>query len=139
MEGDENLTEGRVLVVDDDDDLRRLLESLFTLGGFDTRSVGDGDSAIAETRVFRPDVVILDIMLPSVDGFEVLRRIREDPDTEGTLVVMLTALGSDEDVWRGWQAGADSYVTKPFDIDDLLRIVRRLLEEGSGLSVGGAT
>lgn len=108
----------RVLVVDDEPSLAELLATVLRLDGWAVRTAGDGSSAVREAREFRPDVAVLDVMLPDFDGFEVLRRIHaEDPEV---CVLFLTARDAVEDRVTGITAGADDYVTKPFSIEEVL-------------------
>jgi two-component system, OmpR family, alkaline phosphatase synthesis response regulator PhoP len=88
----------------------------------------DGQEALEKIDTDPPDMVVLDVMMPRVDGFEVLRRLKADPDTAEIPVVMLTAKAQDADVLHGWQAGADCYLTKPFNPMELLAWVRRTFD-----------
>lgn len=115
----------RVLVVDDEPSLADLLATVLRMDGWDVRTAGDGSSAVREARDFRPDVAVLDVMLPDFDGFEVLRRIHaEDPEV---CVLFLTARDAVEDRVTGITAGADDYVTKPFSIEEVLARLRGLV------------
>lgn len=116
-----------VLVIEDDPSVARMLELALTLEGYEVDVAVDGDAAVA--RLDRPaaDLVVLDVMLPGQDGLTVLERLRERDAWADAKVVVTTALGSDDDVWRGWSAGADYYLTKPFDLDHFRHVVARLL------------
>jgi two-component system OmpR family response regulator len=115
----------RVLVVDDEPSLAELLGSVLRYEGWDTRTAGTGSDAVSIAREFRPDAVILDIMLPDFDGLEVLRRLRaENP---GVCVLFLTARDAVEDRIAGITAGGDDYVTKPFSLEEVLARLRGLL------------
>lgn len=115
----------RVLVVDDEPALAELLSMALRYEGWEVRSAGDGMSAVRTAREFRPDVVVLDIMLPDIDGLEVLRRMRGDaPDVP---VLFLTAKDSVEDRVTGLTAGGDDYVTKPFSLEEVVARLRGLM------------
>jgi DNA-binding response OmpR family regulator len=116
-----------MLIVEDDPSVARLVDLTLAVEGHATEVVGDG--GLAAVRLDGPpvDLVVLDLMLPGVDGFELLRQLRTRPAWSATKVILLTALDDDEDVWRGWSSGADYYLTKPFDIAQLRTVVERLL------------
>jgi len=117
----------RVLIAEDEESIVASLEFLMRHAGFETLVARDGEAAIASLREFRPQLVLLDIMLPGRSGFEVCRVIRGDPQMRGTRVLMLTARGGAHDAARGMDAGADDYMTKPFATKDLVARVRALL------------
>lgn len=117
-----------VLVCDDDPGIRGLLE--MALGGpHEVSVVADGARALATLEAGKPrvDVLILDIMMPGLDGFEVLRRVRADPVHQDLPVILLTARVAEEDYLRGYRIGADAYVSKPFEIDVLLETIAAVL------------
>jgi two-component system OmpR family response regulator len=121
----------RVLVVDDEPSLAGVLASTLSLEGWSARSVGDGASAITATREFMPDAVILDVMLPDMDGYQVLARLRaENPQL---CVLFLTARDAVEDRIAGITAGADDYVTKPFSLEEVLARLRGLMRRAGVL------
>lgn len=130
----------RVLLVEDDASLARVLEDNLTFEGFEVRCVGDGAGAIANARSFTPDVIVLDVMLPDKDGFDLLGVLRQMGQVP---VIMLTARGERADKLRGLNLGADDYVTKPFDLEELLARVRNVLRRArpavERLALGGAT
>jgi DNA-binding response OmpR family regulator len=109
-----------VLVVDDDPDIRDLVTMKIASAGFDVRTAADGEAALAAARAFMPDLVLLDRMMPGLDGLQVCRMLRADPDLDRTLVLMLTAKARESDVRDGFAAGADGYITKPFSPCELL-------------------
>ncbi|MDF3288952.1 response regulator transcription factor [Streptomyces silvisoli] len=140
----EDGTPVRVLVVDDEPDLADVLSGVLRYEGWQVRTASDGASALAAARELRPDAVVLDVMLPDVDGFEVLRRLRaEQPQV---CVLFLTARDAVEDRIAGITAGGDDYVTKPFSLEEVVARLRGLLrragmtrlrdEDGSLLIVG---
>ena len=117
----------RILVAEDEESIVASLEFLMRRSGFDTRVARDGETALASLREFRPHLVILDIMLPLVSGFEICRQIRADAAMRATRVLMLTARGGTGEEARGMAAGADEYMTKPFSTQELVARVRALL------------
>lgn len=118
----------RILVVDDDPALLPLVEYTFAKEGYDVYTASDGRQALREFFAQRPDLVILDIMMPGMDGWETCRRIREVSDVP---VLMLTARGQDEDIIHGLELGADDYMTKPFSIKVLLARARAVLRRAA--------
>ncbi|WP_432504405.1 response regulator transcription factor [Kineococcus arenarius] len=121
----------RVLVVDDESTLSELLSMALRYEGWDVRTAADGLEAVRTARSFRPDAVVLDIMLPDIDGLEVLRRLRAD-STE-VPVLFLTAKDAVEDRVAGLTAGGDDYVTKPFSLEEVVARLRSLVRR-SGLA-----
>lgn len=121
------MTTARVLIVDDEPNIVTSLEFLMTRSGYQTMVARDGDEALAAVETFRPDLVLLDVMLPRRDGFEVCQRLRADGWTD-LKIVMLTAKGREAEIARGMDVGADSYVTKPFSTRELVAHVARTLE-----------
>ncbi len=117
---------GRVLVVDDDDVIRQLITVNLELEGFEVATAVDGQDCLERVRDVRPDVVTLDVMMPRMDGWEAASRLRADPDTAGIKVVLLSARAQEADLERGNRIGVDAYLTKPFDPDELIDVVRRL-------------
>ncbi len=115
----------RVLVVDDEPSLAGLLSSVLRFEGWEVRTAADGLGAVRAAREFRPDAVILDVMLPDLDGLEVLRRLRQEQPR--VCVLFLTARDAVEDRVAGITAGGDDYVTKPFSIEEVLARLRGLL------------
>lgn len=118
----------RILIVDDEPNIVLSLEFLMQQSGFDVAVARDGEEALAQMAAFRPDLVLLDIMLPKLNGYEVCQKLRENPDWAGVKVVMLSAKGRELEVSKGLALGADAYVTKPFSTRELIDQVRRLLD-----------
>jgi two-component system response regulator MtrA len=114
-------SKGRILVVDDDAALAEMLSIVLRQEGFDSRLCGRGDQALGAFRDYRPDLVLLDLMLPGLDGFEVCKQIRLE---SGVPIVMLTAKGDTVDVVVGLESGADDYVVKPFKPKELIARIR---------------
>jgi DNA-binding response OmpR family regulator len=117
----------RILVADDEPALLRLLEFVLGRRGYIIQGVTNGNAAIEVLKAESPDLVILDVMMPGLDGYEVLTFIRETPRLEGLPVVMLTARAQLDDIQRGLTLGADAYLAKPFDPEELLSVVESLL------------
>jgi len=116
----------RVLVVDDEPSLAELLASVLRYEGWAIRTAGDGTSAVRTAREFRPDAVVLDIMLPDFDGLEVLRRMRAVAETKLLPVVVLTASRQDEDLIRCYSLGANAYLRKPVDFAEFTEAAKAL-------------
>ena len=125
------MSEPLVLVADDDDDILLLVTTRLRRDGFEVVSARDGNEALTIAREQRPDVAVLDIGMPGLDGLEVLARIRADDGLHGMRVVLLTAKAQESDVRRGYTAGADLYVRKPFSPAELSMRVRMLLDDHS--------
>ena len=121
----------KVLVVEDDHDLVELLCFNLKKAGFATGTASDGVEALKKARSLLPDLIILDLMLPELDGFAVCEILRRDPATAGVPIIMLTALSSQLAKMAGFESGANDYVTKPFKIEDLIsRVWERVGQVG---------
>ena len=126
----------KILVADDDSLLRGLLEHKLAVAGFEVDIAEDGGAALELARTMKYDLMVLDAMMPVMDGFEVLRRLKNDPDTASLPVVMLTARRGEHDVLDALERGAAEYLTKPFIPDELvLRIRKRIKDERARLDV----
>lgn len=119
-----------ILVVDDDPAVQKVLKQTLELEGYEVTAADDGEQALARLEERKPDMVVLDVMMPKVDGFEVLRRIRAGATTGNLPVILLTAKSATEDVWEGWRRGVDYYMTKPFDVEELLRFIEYVFQGG---------
>lgn len=119
----------RILIADDEPNIVISLEFLMQRSGYQVQTAADGEQALRQLSEFKPDLILLDIMLPLRNGFEVCQRIRENPEWQHTKVVMLTAKGREVEVTKGLALGADVYITKPFATKDLLASVQQLLGE----------
>ena len=117
----------KVLIVDDEPNIVLSLEFLMKQQGYETRVARDGEEALAEVERFRPDLILLDVMLPRRDGFEVCQRLRADGWSD-LKILMLTAKGRDVEIEKGLALGADGYVTKPFSTAELVARVADMLE-----------
>jgi DNA-binding response OmpR family regulator len=118
----------RILIVDDEPNIVISLEYLMKREGYEVAVAIDGEAALETLARTTPDLVILDVMLPRLNGFEVCRRIRAEPRWGGLRILMLTAKGRDTEVARGLELGADAYVTKPFSTRDLVAQIGALLQ-----------
>jgi len=125
-----------ILVVDDEREIRELLDYNLRKGGFDVACVSTGEDALASVRYRRPDLVVLDLMLPGVDGLEVCRRLQADARTRRVPIVMLTAKDGEADIVTGLELGAADYIVKPFSPRVLLARVRAVLRRESDADDG---
>ena len=117
----------RILVADDDVDIRELVEFKLTTLGHDVVSVSDGLAAIDACHANRPDLAVLDVMMPGVSGLDAIRAIRADPRLKDLPVILLTARAQESDIETGFESGADDYITKPFSPRELASRVQALL------------
>jgi len=123
----------KILVVDDERHIVRLVEVNLQRAGYDVVTAYDGVEALEVFEKEDPDMVVLDVMMPRMDGFEVLKKLQADPNSQDVPVIMLTAKAQDADIFRGWSSGVSSYLTKPFNPRELLTFVERIfqsLEDG---------
>ncbi len=117
----------RVLIADDDSDILELVAFRLGHAGYEPVTAHDGAEALRLAREQQPDLVILDVMMPKMDGYEVMRALRTDQATRRTPVILLTARAQESDVSRGFEAGADDYVRKPFSPQELTARVQAIL------------
>jgi putative two-component system response regulator len=117
----------KILIVDDESSSRDALEMLLRREGFEVHGASDGSSALAECMSFRPDLILLDVLMPGMSGFEVCKRIKATPETRLTPVVLITGLSATEDRIKGINAGADDFLSKPIDLNELLARTRSLI------------
>ena len=123
----------KILVVDDDPAIRSLVTATLELEGYEVRIAEDGFSCLRAIESFQPDCVLLDVMMPGMDGHQVLQRIRAAEIDPSLPVVMLTAYSDDSNAWQAWTEGVDYFLAKPFDAEELLRYLDYLF---SGSPVG---
>ena len=107
--------------------IRAVMATNLEAEGFDVETVADGDAAYDSAIEIRPDVLVLDIMMPGRDGYAVLRALRSNPATAEVPVVLLSAKATDAEVWEGWKAGADYYITKPFNPTELTDFIEHIV------------
>ena len=117
----------RILIVDDEEDVLELVRYNLERNGYHIETATSGEQALAKTKKRLPDLIILDLMLPGIDGLEVCKILKSEVKTEGIPIIMLTAKGEEADIVTGLELGADDYVTKPFSPKILIARVRRLL------------
>ncbi|MEZ5856918.1 MAG: response regulator [Hyphomicrobiaceae bacterium] len=116
-----------VLIVDDESYIVTSLSFVMKAAGFEVRSASDGEQALERVAEAVPDLIILDVMMPKLDGFEVCKAIRANPSLNGVRIMMLTAKGRDSEREKGLELGADAYLTKPFSTRDILRQAKEIL------------
>ncbi len=121
----------KVLVVDDEQDVLELLTYNLKQAGYEVLSAEDGKEALWKVRVFSPDIIVLDIMLPVIDGLEVCKTLKKDPQSSKIPIIMLTARGNEADRIKGFESGVDDYLVKPFSVRELILRLKRLLESDS--------
>ncbi|MDS4019660.1 MAG: response regulator [Candidatus Competibacter sp.] len=119
----------KILVVDDEPNIVLSLEFLMKQAGFDVRTASDGEAALAAVAAEPPDLLLLDVMMPRKNGYEVCQAIRANPDWKKIRIIMLTAKGREVEREKGLALGADDYITKPFSTQEVVERVRELLAE----------
>jgi DNA-binding response OmpR family regulator len=119
----------KVLVVDDEEYLVELLSVNLEVAGFNVVKAYDGEQGLKQTEAERPDIIILDIRMPGVDGFEVCRRLKADPTTKNIPIIMLSAYVQQADINKGLSLGAETYIKKPFDVQNLIDTVNQILKK----------
>jgi len=117
----------KILIAEDEPNIVISLEFLLKEAGYEVAVARDGSQALSLAGTLRPDLIVLDVMLPALNGFDVCRRIRDSREVKNTKVLMLTAHGRDSEVAKGMAAGADAYMTKPFATRELMKVVAELL------------
>ena len=125
--------EPRILMADDDPDIRMFLEVTLSIAGFQVTTVEDGARAVEAAREERPDLMLLDVMMPNLDGLAATRQLRDDPRTSDIPIILVTAKAMGMDKVVGLQEGADDYVTKPFDPDELVARIQAALRRASAM------
>lgn len=124
----------KVLIVDDETNIVISLEFLIEQAGYDLRIAHNGQEALEQMAAFEPDLILLDVMMPRINGFDVCRRVRENPAWQKTKIIMLTAKGREVEVAKGLALGADAYITKPFSTKELLAQIRHILGDDGPLA-----
>ncbi len=122
----------KILTCDDEKHIVRLIQVNLERQGYEVITAYNGAECLEKVKEDRPDLIVLDVMMPEMTGFEVLDALKKDPETESIPVIMLTARAQDSDVLRGWQSGVECYLTKPFNPMELIAFVKRIfsMEEG---------
>ncbi|MCS6860592.1 MAG: response regulator [Abditibacteriales bacterium] len=118
----------KILAVDDERHIVRLVQVNLERAGYEVITAFDGVEALKKVHEEKPDLIVLDVMMPQMDGFETLKNLKANPATRDIPVIMLTAKAQDADVFRGWQSGVDCYLTKPFNPLELLTFVKRIFQ-----------
>lgn len=117
----------KILAVDDEKHIVRLVEINLKKAGYEVTTANNGREALEAVALSAPDLIVMDVMMPEMDGFAALQKLKENSATSNIPVIMLTAKAQDADVFKGWQSGADLYLTKPFNPAELLTFVERIL------------
>ncbi|MGE0002316.1 MAG: response regulator transcription factor [Fimbriimonadaceae bacterium] len=118
----------KILVCDDERHIVRLIQVNLEKQGYQVVTAYDGKEGLEKVKAEKPDLLVLDVMMPYMDGFEVLKSLRREPETESLPVIMLTAKAQDKDVFEGYHYGADMYLTKPFNPMELVSFVKRIAQ-----------
>ncbi|HAV43168.1 TPA: hypothetical protein DCX15_04050 [bacterium] len=121
----------KILVVDDEPYVVRALSFILKKGGHEVTTAADGQEALRHVEEDKPDLILLDIMMPDLDGFEVTQRLKKDPATKDIYIILITAKGQEEDRKRGFESGADDYITKPFSPTGLIKMIDGIFKERS--------
>ena len=129
----------KILVIDDDDSVNELVKINLELAGYNVISAKDGITGFAAAKQEQPDLIVLDVMMPDVDGYTVAKRIRENPIIKDTPIIMLTALGMLDNKAKGFDIGVDDYLVKPFEIEELKMRVKALLKRADKIPESLAT
>ena len=116
----------KILAVDDERHIVRLIQVNLERAGYQVVAAYDGEEALKKVESEKPDLIVLDVMMPKMDGFEVLKSLKANSQSKDIPVIMLTAKAQDADVFRGWASGVDCYLTKPFNPMELLTFVKRI-------------
>jgi two-component system alkaline phosphatase synthesis response regulator PhoP/two-component system response regulator VicR len=119
----------RILAVDDERHIVRLIQVNLERAGYEVLTAADGQQALETVAKEHPDLIVLDWMMPQLNGMETLKRLKANPATAEIPVIMLTAKSQDADVFKGWQSGVDCYLTKPFNPMELLTFVKRIFQD----------
>lgn len=127
----------KILVCDDERHIVRLIQVNLERQGYEVVTAYDGKEGLEKVKSEKPNLVVLDVMMPYMDGFEVLKSLRKDPETESLPVIMLTAKAQDKDVFEGYHYGADMYLTKPFNPMELVTFVKRITQGTDAPDDGG--
>lgn len=121
------MAKGKILLVEDDDDIAELVKHNLTREGWRVERASSGEMGFTMSRTFKPDLILLDLMLPGIDGLEICKMLKHDIVTADTPIIMLTAKGEEADVVTGLEVGADDYITKPFSVRELIARIKAVL------------
>ena len=117
----------KILVVDDEPAIVMMIKTRLTRAGYESVEAGSGSEALQQARSERPDLILLDVMMPPPNGYQVCRMLKDDPEFKSVPIILLTAKGSETDKFWGSEAGADRYLTKPYNAQELMGVVAELL------------
>lgn len=118
----------KILVVDDHQEMIELLQDSFQLRGYDVVTARNGQDALARVYQEKPDLILLDVMMPLIDGFELCRTLKQNPETQRIPVILITVKGDESDIERGFEVKADGYVVKPFEPSELTEFAEKFLK-----------
>lgn len=121
------MAKGKILLVEDDDDIVELIKHNLTRDGYRVEMASSGETGFTMSRTFKPDLILLDLMLPGIDGLEICKMLKNDIATADIPIIMLTAKGEEADVVTGLELGADDYITKPFSVRELMARIKAVL------------
>ncbi|MDI6808043.1 MAG: response regulator [Candidatus Eisenbacteria bacterium] len=130
------MSKGKILVVDDEIYIVHILDFSLGMEGYEVVTALDGQQAVEKARTERPDLIVLDIMMPKMDGYEACRKLKDDPETKEIPVILLSAKGRSVDQKMGFEVGADDYVTKPFSPKKLVERINTTLRQAAMKVVG---
>lgn len=119
----------KILIVDDEENIVKLVKINLERAGYITAVAYDGVEALKKIKEEKPDLIVLDVLMPEMNGIDVLKKLKSDNETRKIPVIMLTIKSSDKDIFKGWQEGADSYLTKPFNPAEVVIMVQGILRE----------
>jgi two-component system alkaline phosphatase synthesis response regulator PhoP len=125
------MAKGRILVVDDEIYIVHILDFSLGMEGYEVLTALDGEQAVEKARAEKPDLIVLDIMMPKLDGYETCKRLKADPETKDVPVILLSAKGRNVDQKVGFEVGADDYITKPFSPRKLVERINAILGHGT--------
>lgn len=126
------MTAKKILVADDNKHIRMLVQATLKVSDYEVIEAEDGEAAVEMAVEHEPDLILLDVMMPKMDGFDVLKLLRKRPETKDCPIVMLTTLSEESEQIKGWDGGANDYVVKPFNPAALLDVIERILSSASG-------
>ncbi len=124
------MSKGKILVIDDEPHILTVVQFLVEREGYEARAVQNGEEAMKTLSHFRPDIIILDVMMPGLNGYEIAKQIRKEEQFQDVRIVFLSAKGTQKDRFDGYQSGGEVYLTKPFDNQELLDTINEVMEFG---------
>ncbi|MFH1414380.1 MAG: response regulator [Candidatus Omnitrophota bacterium] len=127
----------KILVIDDEQDLANMLKIRLEANSYKAATANNGEDGLQKAKSYKPDLIILDIRMPNMDGLEVLRRLRGEPQTKTIPVIMLTGKGDSESIFKAEELGTPDYIRKPFEVEELLNCVRKCIGTGEDEGLKG--